>query len=204
MPALPCPALATHYACNILAPRLWRRNVYAVCAVCVCEHAICDSYSYSYNAHKACVDILLRWEEQEQQRVGSYFCIPYTSVERTEGNAQQMWLVWLGMQVIATGYLWVNHCLLNSAYMYFYFFMRFKFISLQSCRWRCRLSHARKLPATHTDRAHNICHTCGKERKRKGGREEEVRAGSKAALTKKWKQLACQSSFLFIVQSDCV
>lgn len=99
MLALPCPVLpafATHYACNILASRLWRRNVYAVCAVCVCvrwvwEHAICDSYSYSYNAYKACVDILLRWE-QEQQRVRSYFSTPYTSVEQTMGYAMFYWV----------------------------------------------------------------------------------------------------------------
>lgn len=207
-PALPRPRI-THAT---FSHRVYGAAMYTLCVRCVCvrwlcecEHAICDSYSYSYNAHKACVDILLRWEEQEQQRVGSYFCIPYTSVEHTKGYAQQMWLASWGMQAIATGYLWGNHCLLNSAYMYFYFFMRFKFISLQSCRWRWRLSHARKLPATHTDRAHNICHTCGKERKREAGRRaEEVRAGSKAALTKKWKQLACQSSFLFMVQSDCV
>lgn len=47
---------------------------------CVCVWGVCvkcDSYSYSYNAHKACVDILLR-SEQRQQRVGSYFCIPCT------------------------------------------------------------------------------------------------------------------------------
>lgn len=182
MRALPCPTLPClghalrmqHSRTAFMAPQCIR----CVCSVCVrvgceCEHAICDSYSYSYNAHKAYVDILVRWE-QEQQRVGSYFSIPYTSVERTKDYAPQMLLVSLDIHAIATGYHWVKHCILNSVYMYFYFFMRFKFISLQSCRWRWRLSHARKLPATHTDRAHNICHTCGKERKReeRGGERE--------------------------------
>lgn len=50
MLALPCPvlpALATHYACNILASRLWRRNVYAVCAVCVCALGVSVSMLYA-------------------------------------------------------------------------------------------------------------------------------------------------------------